>query len=490
MSFSRRDLLVASTSAALLSALPGVAHSAVAAPRGRRPKNVIFCVSDGMSIGTPSLANHYVQRVEGKKHSHWTRLAGRNDVHVGMMSTTSLSSFVTDSAAASTAWGSGSYVWNGSINTLPDGTELDPILQILKGRAKMKTGLVSTATITHATPAGWAVAEKNRGSEAAIAAGYLKAGCDVYLGGGQSFFSPELMAKFVEAGYTTVTSRREMNAAHGKVLGLFSKGMVPYEIDRVNDASLSMTVPSLAQMTSKAIELLDGSSNGFILQIEGARIDHAAHGNDVAGLVFDQLAFEEAMQAAIEFAEADGETLVVVTSDHGNSAPGLIGSGSSYFDSTAGLETLAKMRASYEAMMPKLKTPYTKSGIQDVVQHNLGITLSESEAELVLQGITGKSPLSAIEQYQLPSSHLSLALTNHTHICWSGRQHTNEVVPVFAFGPGSEEFAGEYANKDVFGKLLGLRGLKHTNPSMSWADAHKLMDAKKQTAWVDDVHWV
>lgn len=490
MSLSRRELLAATSSAALLAALPGAAHAVINAPKGRRPKNIIFCVSDGMSIGVPSLANHYLQRVEGKKHSLWTALLGHEGAHVGMMSTTSLSSYVTDSAAASSAWGSGSYVWNGAINTLPDGTELNPILQILKEKGKMKTGLVSTATITHATPAGWAVAEKKRGSEAAIAAGYLKTGCDVYLGGGQTFFSPELLARFKEAGYSFVTTRRDMQAAKGKVLGLFSRGMVPYEVDRINNPALSMSVPSLAQMTSKAIELLEGSSNGFVLQVEAARVDHAAHANDLAGLLFDQLAFEEAMQVALDYAEADGETLVIVTSDHGNSAPVLIGSGSGYFDSSAGLDSLASMKASYEVMMPKLKTPYTKSAINDLVKEDLGITLSETETELVFQGVSGKSPLSTIEQYQIPSSHLSLALTNHTHMCWSGRQHTNEVVPVISIGPGAERFTGEFANKDVFGKLLGLKGLKHRNPSMSWSDAHKLVESQKQSAFVEDIHWV
>ncbi|WP_205903374.1 alkaline phosphatase, partial [Pseudomonas viridiflava] len=86
---------------------------------------------------------------------------------------------------------------------------------------------------------------------------------------------------------------------------------------------LIKNTPTLAEMTVKAIELMKNNKAGFALQVEGGKVDWAAHANDLSGLIFDQLAFDEAVGKVIEFAEKDGETLVIFTTDHGNSNPGL-----------------------------------------------------------------------------------------------------------------------------------------------------------------------
>lgn len=487
---SRRNLLGLAATAGLATALPTSA-GAVLRRGAKRPKNIIYCVSDGMSTGVPSMLDQYMRRIEGKKNSVWMSLLQDPRVSKALMDTRSLSSLVTDSAAASTAWSSGSYCWNGAINTLPDGTELLPILPLLRERAKMKIGVVTTATVTHATPAGWLISIAKRGSEKDIAELYLATGADVLMGGGSAFFSPELIEKYKKAGYAHATDRAELSAAKGPVLGLFSKSHVPYEVDRRASYSLQKTLPSLREMTEKALSILKGSPNGFALQVEGARIDHAAHLNDSAGLIFDQMAFEDALQAVLQFAEEDGETLVIVTSDHGNSNPGLIGSGDGYFDSTEGLDSVPEMRASYEVLMPQLMEMGDRpNDVQGLIESQLKAKLTKEELSLVMEAITNTSPLKTIEQYQILGSALGIALSNHSHICWSGRQHSSDYTIMSAMGPGSELFSGLIKNIDVQRKLTALRGIEFVNPSMTWEAAHTYMKARAEKFAPVDPHWL
>ena len=484
---SRRSLLGLGAAAAGAALVPVQALGQQKRRKGQ-PKNIILLVSDGMSAGVPAMANALKLHEQGKE-THWEMLMKADGSVHGYMDTRSLSSLVTDSAAASSAWSSGVYNWNKMLNTLPDGTELTPILPLLKQMAKMKTGIISTASITHATPAGFCIADPDRNAEARIAGKYLNADLDVILGGGSSYFSEELRQKFVEKGYSKALNAAELDKIEkGRVLGLFATGQVPYEIDRVNSFSLLREVPSLAAMAKKGLELLNqDNSNGFFVQIEGARIDHAAHWNDVGGTLYDQLAFDEAVAVALEFARKDGNTLVVVTSDHANSNPGIIGAGKEYFDSTAGLYSVSKMKKSYEMLLPML-TGKSNSEIASLIEEYLGCKLTASELGLIADAVNGKSALKEIDQYQITGSMLGIVTSNHTHVCWSGRQHANDHTIITSTGPGAELFGGLITNVSFKERFLSLRGLKHENPKMSYEDAVKFKD---KVATVDqDIHWM
>lgn len=470
-------------------------------------------VSDGMSMGVPAMLDHFLQLTEGKR-SFWRELMEDPSISHGLQDTRSLSSVVTDSAAASSSWGSGRHVWNGMINMYPDGTELEPLYSIM-GAQKMRRGLVSTATITHATPAGFAISTPSRDAEHLIAEKYLAAGVEVILGGGDVFFASskrrdgrDLYADYAAKGYQVVKDKSALAAAKsGKLLGVFSNSHVPYYVDRQNNPDLA-GIPDLMEMSRAAIEHLNGGREGFILQIEAARVDHAAHGNDLAGLLYDQLEFDRTLRMVVEWARKNGETLVVITSDHGNSNPGLNGAGAEYFDSTKGLLTVANMKRSYESLLPSFattgkellseaaqgdKVQPTVGNVQGVIERDLGVQLTEDEAKLVVDGITGNSPLKKIGQYSLPSSAVTMALSNHTCVGWTGRQHTDDYTVVTALGPGHERFAGLNANVSFHDKLLATRGLKSKNPpQMSKEDATKAMDRAKQQALslaIED-HWL
>lgn len=502
-SFSRRNLLGGSAIGLGALMLPSGAAAVESQNRGskKQPKNIIVLVSDGMSCGVPAMLDHFLQLTEGRS-SHWRQLMESGQAVHGYQDTRSLSSVVTDSAAASSAWGAGRHVWNGQINTLPDGTTLKCLFDIF-GAKGLKRGLVSTATITHATPAGFAVQMERRDNEEGIAAQYLDKQVDVVLGGGDKFFAADkrkdgrdLYGDYSKKGYAVVKGRADLKkAGPGRVLGIFSASHVPFAIDRKSDPALA-DVPSLMELTQVAIDRLKGSKEGFILQVEAARVDHAAHNNDLAGLFYDQLELDQTLAAVLEFARKDGETLVIVTSDHGNSNPGLNGSGEEYFDSTAGLATLAGMKASYEVLLPKL-TAAAKSGqalshVQDLFQAQLGLKVASADAQIALDGLGSASRLRSVEQYQIPGSSVSIALSNLTHVGWTGRQHTDDYTLLTAYGPGSAAFGGLIQNITIFDRLLATRGLKYSNPSMTPEKAREIVSAKKAKALAESVadHWL
>jgi len=150
-SFLTRSGLAAGATAAIAGPHIATSADALLATPGQKPKRIIHIVSDGMSIGTLTCADLFSQLTR-KRPLAWTQLWKNPAARTALMNTRSLNSLVTDSAAASSAWGSGSRVVNGAVNVLPDGRLLTPLYALLAG-AGWKTGLVTTAEITHATPA-------------------------------------------------------------------------------------------------------------------------------------------------------------------------------------------------------------------------------------------------------------------------------------------------------------------------------------------------
>ena len=307
--FSNGSLALLGTS--LITPLETAANE-MQSRKERTAKNIIFLVSDGMSTGTLNMASLLLQRKEGRQ-SNWIKLYQENKGKRALMDTSSSNAMVTDSAAGSSAWGGGVKVPNGSLNVNADGSFNKPILQKFKDAGK-SVGCVTTVSITHATPAGFCVNNKSRGDEYEIAGQYLDLKFDVMMGGGTKFFSKEtrrdkvdLLERYRSAGFAVVQNRDEMLALNsGKpILGLYSENALPYTLDAMHDVNLQKSVPTLAEMTQKAISLLSKNSKGFVMQVEGGKVDWAAHANDTAGLLYDQIAFDDAVKVALEFAEND-----------------------------------------------------------------------------------------------------------------------------------------------------------------------------------------
>jgi alkaline phosphatase len=323
----RRDLLKHIGLGAVSSLIAGkAAAQSTKASSPKKLRGIIFLVSDGMSPGVLTLAQAFSKQVRNADTTWW-KLLQRPDVVNGLMDTASANSLVTDSAAASSSWGSGHRVNNGMINVTPSGRFLEPIAWTLAERG-IRTGLVSTASITHATPAGFASQVKTRDDEPSIARQYLDR-VDILLGGGLEFFQAstrkdqqDLPAAYQAAGYQVAFDAKTLASTNSqKILGLFAPRHLPFSLDRNHDDKLKETVPTLAAMATKALQTFLQSDKRFLLQVEGARIDHAAHLNDAAALLHDQLAYDDAAAAILAMLQDRDDVLVILTSDHGNSNP-------------------------------------------------------------------------------------------------------------------------------------------------------------------------
>ncbi len=422
-------------------------------------------VSDGMSPGVLTLAEAY-SKLTRKHGTQWYSLFNDRNAARGLMDTASANSMVTDSAAASSSWGGGQRVNNGSINVSTDGREITPIAAILKKKG-VRIGLVSTATITHATPAGFASSVSKRGDEDDIAPQYLDR-VDVLLGGGSGHFSPkdradkrDLSGDFAKAGYDIVNNRDSLLASRGeKLLGTFTRGHLPFSIDRDQNPAMAAAVPTLTEMAQAALTRFLASDKPFLLQVEGARIDHAAHLNDIGALLGEQLAFDDALAAVMVLIGKRDDILLVVTSDHGNANPGLNGMGNGYAESTQRFARITNMKASHERLFAEWAK--TKGGTTDqltqLIKQHLDFTLKSEQAAALIEIFEKHPVVEWNEQLSKPEGLLGQFAGNHTGIGWTGTTHTSDPTLVSAVGPQSGRFTGMVRNTDVFGHLMEMLG--------------------------------
>lgn len=429
-----------------------------------KARNIILVVSDGMSNGTLTLADQYI-RWRDKVPSAWIGLYEQNRTKRALMDTASLNSIVTDSAAAASSWGSGYRVNNGSLNIGPDGEEYTTIMQRAKASGK-SVGLLTTATVTHATPAGLSANVSHRRHEAQIAEQYLERGYDLLIGGGAPFFDPEkredaidLKAKYRSKGYEIFHNHKEMKSiskGRNKVLGLLADSHLPYEVDRLNNDELRAKVPSLSELTEFSLQQLSQNPEGFVILIEGARVDHGAHNNDLAATLFDQIALDDAIRKAVDFADQNPDTLVIMCSDHGNANPGL-SSGANGGDKF--FQALSQFKGSHGNILDRINAESSKEQIQAAIHDVTGLEISTEHAEL-LQGRFLETYRAAYRRMNGHHAILGQIIADHTEIGWVSNTHTSDHVELCAFGPGSEQIKNFHLNTDLFHIMAKAAGLK------------------------------
>jgi alkaline phosphatase len=426
--------------------------------KNKKAKNIIFMVSDGMSSGTLNIADVFLNRKYGKS-SNWIQLYKDNRVSRALMDTASASSIVTDSAAGCSAWGSGFRVKNGSINVGVNGEEYLPILQKFKKSGK-SVGCVTTVPITHATPSGFCVNSKSRNGQSDIALSYLDINFDVMMGGGLEFFDSslrkdkrDLFADFAKKGYQIAKNRSEMMQTNNEkpILGVFFEDGLPYDIDRQNDPELIKTIPTLAEMATKAIDKLKGNKNGFVMQIEGGKVDWGAHSNDIAALLHEQIAFDEAIKVAIDFAEKDKETLVIITTDHGNANPGILYGK----EANTNFDSLQKYKKTNEWILNEIKKDSTISRVRELIEYANGTTISEVNAREILNHYDGLHKEEGLYNYKkVPFETLAEMQKKTNSVGWISLEHTGDHVELAAFGPGSELLKPFVKNTDLHYLML------------------------------------
>ena len=275
----------------------------LAAPAAAQPKNVIFCIGDGMGPNQVQAASYYEN----------APLSFELFPYQGTVTTYAADSGVTDSAAAATAMATGQKVNNGviSLATPGDGSELTTLLEYYKALGR-STGLVTTTYMTHATPAAFGAHEPSRNNTSQIASDYLtQTQPNVLFGGGANGMS---VTAAQNAGYTVVTDAASLAAldtnATNYVSGQFGSSHLPYEFDGLG------SLPGLSDMTSTALDILDNDADGFFLMVEGGRIDHAGHDNRLDRNVAETVEFSETVADILAWAAGRTDTLIIVTADH------------------------------------------------------------------------------------------------------------------------------------------------------------------------------
>ena len=425
----------------------------------KKAKNIIFLVSDGMSIGTLVMADLYSKRILGRSTA-WISLYEQNLAVKASMDMQSASSLVTDSSAASSSWGCGHRIINGMINIGVNGEEYTPIFQKFK-KAGKKAGCVTTVPITHATPAGFCVNSKERKSQPRIAEKYLDLRFDVMMGGGRQYFDKDkrkdkkdVFDLFVKKGYTIAKTKSEMLSApkNKPILGTFDEDAVPYTVDHLRDEKASKNIPSLAEMAQKAIDQMKDHKNGFALQIEGGKVDWAAHGNDIAALLFDQIAFDEAVKVVMDFAKKDKNTLVVITSDHGNANPGLI-YGSKTNDN---FDHLQKFTHSNDWVLQGIHASSSTSFVKDRIAEACGgFAITDEQAKELLSYYNNLKKEDGLYNHKnLPFRALAEMQKAYTSVGWISMDHSSDYTELAMYGPGSENLKSFIRNTDMHNFLL------------------------------------
>jgi alkaline phosphatase len=445
------------------------------------PKNVIFFLGDGMGMTTMTAARIYSVGEDGQ-------LTMDTLPETGFVKTFSNDAQVTDSAPSMAAYmtgvkmnnevismtantqaydqtgaGLGGRAVNNCSTVSNNGSKVSTVLELAIAKG-LSTGVVTTARLTHATPAATYAHICNRNAENDIASQAvpthanfntsLGKGVDVLMGGDSTYWQPKsgtmysgrsdndnLITKMQSSGYTFVSDLASFNAAPTaagtKLLGLFdqagSQGHMSYEADR--DPTKE---PSISQMTTKAIDILSKNKNGYFLMVEAGRIDHALHDTNAKRALIDTVAFDDAIKAAIAKVDLKN-TLIVVTADH---------------DHTLVLNGYAKRTG---------KTTSSEAGVLGLVKDYVlgGITkdINQLGYSIISFGNGENRPATRAALTDVSTSDLNYRQEAVIQTNAGSETHGGADVFIGAIGNGAESIAGVIDNTEVFKILKAGLGL-------------------------------
>ncbi|MCK4880585.1 MAG: alkaline phosphatase [Bacteroidales bacterium] len=338
--------------------------------KAERPKNVILMIGDGMGISQLSSTYYFKDEKDADREPAFSRFR-----YIGLARTSSGLEVVTQSPAAATALATGYKTYNMAVGVDLDTVVRENIVEFLSKKGYM-TGVIATSSITDATPAGFYAHQPDRYMQHEIAYDLLNSEIDFFAGAGSKYFRDTTGVYPFEEHNIEINYHRlkkikkpEPGSRFGFLLGL---ERMPRMLDGRKDF--------LARASSIAIDFLSTGEAGYFLMVEGSQIDWAGHRNQVEYMITEVNDFERTVGSVLDYAEKNGETLVIVTADHetGGYTLGAAGENNGYAD--------------YSVIDP------------------------------------------------------TFASTNHSAA----------LVPVFAFGPGAENFIGVYENTEIFHKLVSL----------------------------------
>ncbi len=433
-------------------------------PRAGSVRNLIFMVADGMSAGTLALADHASRHTSGKP-CHWWRLLGTAGSRRALVSTHSADSVVTDSAAASAAWSTGVKHNNETLCVAPDGTRLTPLLIRAKATGR-RVGVCTTTTITHATPAGFYASCPKRDRQADIGRILVDSPIDLALGGGRAYVPASLTS--AHANIRHVHTRADLLAlppgalSAGRVIGTFDADHLRMALERPAEQ------PTLEESARAALSLLADSPGGFVLQIEGGRVDHAAHNNDACGLLAEQLEFDRVLAMVAEFTLGRADTLLIATTDHATANPGLTLYGKRSF---AALRHLAEGRHSFEWLFAHAKSralaeatpgappaPAVAAALAALVKEHLSIDLGAARTR-TLERALAKEQTDPFLERATPSCVLGSLLADDLGVAFISPHHAADHVELLAIGAAAQTFPPALDNTQMHDQLALLLGL-------------------------------
>jgi len=442
------------------------------------PKYVFLFIGDGMSVPQRMIADEFSRKI-GKGP-----LAMNSMPFTATTRTCSADSLVTDSAAAATAIACGTKTCNHYSGVDPDRKPVYSSAVSAK-KAGFKVGIISTVTITHATPAGFYAHREDRGDAYGISIDLANSGFDFFAGGGLdvddggSKYHSEYKQcgeayKYARSkGYRIVKTKDEFLAlkpGDGPILTKFTNGALPNAID--DDGSK----PSLSELVAKAIEMLD-CEKGFFIMAEGGRIDWAGHSNDAATNLRDVLALDEAVKVALAFQDKHpDETLVVVTGDHetGGMTMGFAGTGYALYMERLGNQTMSVGK--FEKEMGKLygkRTDVSYDEVKPVIEKAFGFKFEadrsdpmrlhsderaelreafDHDAELHKKRVEENKAYDGERHYILGGTCRTL-MSHKSGIAWTTGSHTAMPVLTTAKGCRAELFTGFIENTDIAKKM-------------------------------------
>lgn len=332
------------------------------APKGKKVKNVILMIGDGMSL------MHVYTAWAANRGKLWLE----NAQATGLSKTWAVKKLVTDSGSGGTSLATGVKTVYHAVGVDPEGKPLTSLVDVAKELGK-DAGMAVTCRLWDATPCDFCCHNIDRDKEEELVGDYPTSGVDFVFGGGAQKFTNrkdgrDIFKELQKKGYH-VSRTLDDFFAHDKNSRIFA---VPYDKDTpLPDERGDL----LARASMKGISLMNQNKNGFFMMIEGSQLDDYGHFNQLDLLMKETLDFDKTIGEVMKWAAKDGETLVVVTADH-------------------------------------------ETG---------GLTL-----------VNGNKDEGRVE------------------CCFSTKDHSGAMVPVYAFGPGAENFTGIFENTDVFKKIKKL----------------------------------
>ncbi|MDU4961783.1 MAG: alkaline phosphatase [Sporomusaceae bacterium] len=470
-----------------------VSYEVAAAKAKKQAKNVILFVGDGMSLQSRQIARILSQGISEGKYNGLLEMDQMP--HVALVTTSGNDSLVTDSANSASAYATGHKsavnamgVYADSSKDPFDDPKVENIIELVKRTRGMATGLVSTANITDATPAAMLAHTRRRSEQNYIAQDMLspERRPDVILGGGSRHFLPktvpgskrsddrDLIGEFKAQGYAIATTGSELKQAGApeKLLGLFQLDNLNVYVDREltkNPAVLGNFTdqPNLMTMTQTAIDVLSQNKNGFFLMVEGASIDKQLHAMDWQRAAYDTIEMDKAIGIARQFAQKNGDTLIVVVADHahGSSITGTYHE----LDGKTGREAVRTYAdAGWPTFADNDGDGFPDNPDPDVTLAVQFANYPDHYENYRFQPVPVSPAIMANgkaigNERRAPGGELRIGNLPSDE---SSEVHAADDVPLTAEGPGADYFKGVIDNTEVFHgivRALGLDGRKNKN---------------------------